>query len=428
LHRSTIMTNDGSVDDRNERTSACYAKSAALFERANRLIPGGIHLSGRPLVDPTCSPMYFERAQGSRIWDVDGREYIDYLLAFGAYALGYGHPDVERAAQRQAERGRLLSLNHPIHLELIEALLPRFPGMEMGIFFKTGSEATTAALRLARRATGRRAVVRAGYHGWHDWCLPVEDFVPEGLGVQVREFNANDPASLEAILSAQPGAFAAVIVAPEMVTPYDPVPFRAMRAITRAHGALLIMDEVKTALRIAPNSISERAGIEPDLIALSKALSSGFPIAAVLGKREVMQAGAGMHYSATFHGETSAMAAALETLRLIDALGVQSHIDRLGSELIAGLNALAREHDLPAEAYGEPLPAMPFFRFTHPDPATKDALTQAFYRGVLARGVLLHPRHMWFLSWAHNSSDIERTLEAARAAMREAREALGTRG
>jgi glutamate-1-semialdehyde aminotransferase len=416
------MTNDRSSTAEHEPATRRYARSRALFERASRLIPGGIHLSGRALVDPDCSPMYFQRAQGSRIWDVDGNEYIDFLLAFGAYVLGYGHPDVEDAARRQAERGRLLSLNHPIHLELIEALLPRFPGMEMGIFFKTGSEATTAALRLARRATGRRAVVRAGYHGWHDWCLPCEDFVPAGLDAQVHEFVANDPASLEAILSAQPGAFAAVIVAPEMVVPYDAAPFHALRAITRAHGVLLIMDEVKTGLRIAPNSISERAGIEPDLIAVSKALSSGFPIAAVLGRRDLMQCGAGMHYSATFHGETTAMAAALETLRLIDALEVQTHIDRLGSELIAGLNALAVESGLPAEAYGEPLPAMPFFRFTHPDASTNAALTRAFYRGVLARGILLHPRHMWFLSAAHTAGDVERTLEAARAAMREARE------
>jgi glutamate-1-semialdehyde aminotransferase len=329
---------------------------------------------------------------------------------------------VEWAALEQGTRGRLLSLNHRIHIELIEALLPCFPGAEMGVFFKTGSESTTAALRIARRATQRRGVVRAGYHGWHDWCLPLEDFVPEGLDRQVREFNAADPASLEAILLAQPGFFAAVIVAPEMVLPHSPAIFHRLQRITKAHGALLIMDEVKTALRIAPNSISQRVGITPDLICVSKALSSGFPIAAVLGSRAVMEAGAGMHYSATFHGETTAMAAALATLRAIADTGMQAHADALGTRLIDGLNAIARDCDVPAEAYGEPLPAMPFLRFRHPDPQLNAALTERFYREVIARGVLLHPRHMWFLSAAHTQSDVDQTLDIARVAMLLARE------
>jgi glutamate-1-semialdehyde aminotransferase len=398
-----------------------YARSRALFERAREVIPGGIHLSGRPLVTPDSSPMYFERGRGCRIWDVDGHEYIDYLLAFGAYALGYAHPAVEWAAFEQAARGRLLSLNHPIHVELIEALLPCFPGTQMGVFFKTGSEATTAALRIARRATGRRGIARAGYHGWHDWCLPLEDFVPAGLEPQVREFNASDPASLEAILLAQPGFFAAVIVAPEMVLPHSPPTFHELQRITGKHGALLIMDEVKTALRIAPNSVSQRVGITPDLICVSKALSSGFPIAAVLGPRDVMRAGSGMHYSATFHGETTAMAAALATLRAIADTGMQAHADKLGRRLIDGLNAIARDCDLPAEAYGEPLPAMPFLRFTHPDRQRNEALSASFYSEVIARGILLHPRHMWFLSAAHTQRDVDQTLDIARAAMRVAR-------
>jgi glutamate-1-semialdehyde 2,1-aminomutase len=152
-----------------------YPRSEACYERARQVIPGGIHLSGRPLLDPQTSPMYFDRASGCRVFDVDGNQYIDYLMAFGAYLLGYAHPEVEAAAFAQAQRGRLISLNHPQHVEFIEALLPRFPGMEMGVFFKTGSEATTAALRIARRHTGRRRVARCGYHGWHDWCLPLAD-------------------------------------------------------------------------------------------------------------------------------------------------------------------------------------------------------------------------------------------------------------
>ena len=414
-----------SEHDQTAQLKARYAKSYACYNHAQKVIPGGIHLSGRPLVDPETTPMYFERAQGCRVWDVDGHEYIDYLMAFGAYLLGYAHPEVEEAAFAQAQRGRLISLNHPQHIAFIEALLPRFPGAEMGIFFKTGSEATTAALRVARRHTGRRRVVRCGYHGWHDWCLPLEDYVPAGLDAQVLEFSANEPATLEAAFKKFPGEIAAVILAPEMVRPYKPAVFTQLLRISRENGAIFIMDEVKTALRIAPNSIAERVGIIPDLYAVSKALGNGFAVAALLGRRDVMQAGDGMHYSATFHGDTAAMAAARKTLELIDEHQVQQHVARLGERLIDGLNALAHTAGIPAEAYGEPLPPMPFFRFIHEDPQVNARLTRLFYQEMLARGVLLHPRHMWFISLAHTDGDIDFTLAAAEAALRTARSALG---
>jgi glutamate-1-semialdehyde 2,1-aminomutase len=395
-----------------------YARSRALFARAQQIIPGGIHLSGRPLVDPETSPMYFERGEGCRIWDADGREYIDYLMAFGAVLLGYARPEVEEAAYRQARNGRLLSLNHRLHADFIEALLQRFPGMEMGTFFRTGSEATTAALRVARNATGRRKVVRCGYHGWHDWCLPLEPYVPAGLSELVPEFVANDPGTLAAVLEAERGQIAAVILSPEMVLPHRPELFHQLEAMTRSHGALFIMDEVKTGMRFAPNSISERVGIVPDMLTLSKALGNGFPVAALLGRREVMQTAAGVHYSATFHGDTAAMAAALTCIRMIEQNEVQAHVHALGALLIDGLNEIVRELHVPAQAYPEPLPAMPFFRFCSADSELNKALSATFYREVLARGILLHPRHMWFLSWAHTKADVLQTLEAARAALK----------
>lgn len=395
-----------------------YTRSRALFERAQQIIPGGIHLSGRPLVDPATTPMYFDGAQGCRIRDVDGHEYIDYLMAFGAVLIGYAHPDVERAAFEQASRGRLLSMNHPLHLRFVETLIARFPGAEMGAFFRTGSEATTAALRIARRHTGRRSIARSGYHGWHDWCLPLESFVPAGLDDQVPEFRAGDPSSLAAVLEARPGRVAAVIVAPEMVTPFEPAVLHELRRIAHAHGAVFIMDEVKTALRIQPGSICERIGLIPDLLAASKALGNGFAVAALVGKRDIMRAGAGMHYSATFHGDTSAMAAALETIRLIDTLDVQAHVDGLGRTLIDGLNALAARHQVQASAYGEPLPAMPFLRFHYASAADNVRAVETFYRRMLLSGVLLHPRHMWFISASHTPLDIALTLHAADDALR----------
>jgi len=395
-----------------------YRVSQELHARARRIIPGGGHLSGKPLVDAITTPLYFDRAHGCRIWDVDGHEYIDYLMAFGAYLVGYAHPVIDGAAEEQGRRGRLVSLNHPLHIDFIEGLLPLFPGAEMGCFFKTGSEATTAAVRVARRATGRRRVIRCGYHGWHDWCLPLEDFVPAGLAEQVLELRPPSGEALRTLFETYPGEIAALVLAPEMVLPYDPGVFAELLAITHAHGALLIMDEVKTGLRLAPGSISERAGIVPDMLTLSKGIGNGWPVAVLLGRRSVMSAAEGMHYSATFHGDVAAMAAARATIAWVRSHDVAAHVERLGAVLIDGLKALAQQSGLPAVAYGEPLPAMPFFRFNHADAAVNATLSRVFYQQVLAGGVLFHPRHMWFISHAHTMADIEKTLAVSEQAMR----------
>lgn len=410
-----VMTS--ALEARERELRQRYARSTALYQRAQRVIPGAHHLSGRPLIDPQTTPTYFERGAGCRIHDVDGHEYVDYLMAFGAHLHGYAREEVEEAAARQGRRGALLSLNHPLHVELIEALLPRLPGAEVAAFFKTGSEATTAALRIARAHTGRRAVVRAGYHGWHDWCLPLEPYVPAGLAEQVLEFRATDPDSLKQILDQHGPRVAAVILAPEMVVPFEPATFHELRRLTQAAGALFIMDEVKTGLRIHPGSVCQRIDLVPDLLVVSKALANGWPLALTAGSARIMSAADGMHYSATFHGDARAIAACLETVRLIDAEQTPRHIEALGQRLIDGLNQLARELGVPAHAYAEPLPAMPFFRFTDADAERSAQLTRWFYREVLARGVLLHPRHLWFIAGAHTSADIDQTLAACRDAL-----------
>jgi glutamate-1-semialdehyde aminotransferase len=358
-------------------------------------------------------PAYMTRGRGARCWDADGHEYIDYIGAYGPFLLGYAHPVIDAAVSAQMERGSLLSLNHPLHVEFAERLVARFASAEMATFFKTGSEATTAALRIARAATGRRAVVRCGYHGWHDWCLPLERFVPEGLTEQVLELDASSPGSLKRLLAEAREPVAAVIVAPEMILPTQAHVFHELMATTHAHGAVFVLDEVKTALRIKPGSFQEHVGIRPDLTTLSKALGNGYPIAAVVGKRAVMQAAAGLHLSATYHGETAGMAAAMAVLDYVEAHPVAEHVWNLGERLIAGLNQSAIRHGIPALAFGEPLPPMPFLQFRASDQNLNERLKSRFYREVLARGVLLHPRHLWFVSYAHSAQDIERTLEVA---------------
>jgi glutamate-1-semialdehyde aminotransferase len=183
---------------------------------------------------------------------------------------------------------------------------------------------------------------------------------------------------------------------------------------------VLVFDEVKTALRIAPGSVQQRIGLRPDMTTLSKALGNGWPIAAVVGSRAVMEHAAGLHFSATYHGDTAAMKASLKALEVIDRDGVAQHVESLGQRLIDGLNGIAQRHGVPALAFGEPLPPMPFLRFEHPDPRRNERLQSVFYEQVLVRGVLLHPRHMWFVSAAHSLEDVEHTLQVCDEAMRRA--------
>lgn len=401
-----------------------YSGSRECFARAQRLVAGAHHLSGRPLL-PDQPPLYLARGKGCRVVDVDGHEYIDYLMAYGAYVLGYADDEVDAAAFAQARRGSLLSLNHPLHLRFVERLLAWFPAADMAMFVKTGSEATTAALRIARRATGRRKVVRCGYHGWHDWCLPLEPFVPEGLAEHVLEFTADDPSTLARVLAEHPGQIAAVIVAPEMVVPGRPEPLREIAALAHAAGALFVLDEIKTGLRIRPGSVQRLWDLRPDLTTVSKALGNGWPVAAVLGRREVMEHAAGLHCSATYHGDTMAMAAAMRTLELVEERGVLDHVWTQGQRLIDGLAAAAARHGLPMHAYGEPLPPMPMLRVTLTDAEARDRVAHAFFREMMARGVLLHPRHLWFVSHAHGAAEIDATLARADEAMAATARACG---
>jgi len=391
-----------------------YAASRALYERACRIIPGGIHLDGgKPLLSGGRSPLYFDRAHGAYAWDADGNRYIDFIMAYGPFVLGYANAEVDAAAGAQLERGSLISMNHPLHVAFVEALLQRFPYAQMGAFFKAGSEATTAALRIARRATGRRIVARCGYHGWHDWCHPDGDFVPERLDEQIVFYDGLNSQSLATLFARHRDRVAAVILAPEMIHPPNRDAVADIARLARENGALFVMDEVKTGLRAPGGSMQAFYGIRPDLTTLSKALGNGWPIAALVGTEEAMRHGEGIPLSATYHGETSAMAAAIKTLGIVERDNAPAYLEEIGGRFIRGLNDAAARNRVQARAYGEPIAAMPFLKFAD----GCEALKERFYAHVLARGVLLHPNHLWYVSTAHTTSDIDEALSVVDDAM-----------
>lgn len=394
-----------------------YARSTALFRAAAGHLPGGVPAGTTPLLPPGQAPLFFERGRGGRIRDVDGHDYLDFILSYGAVALGHAQPEVNAAAARAASDGVLLSMNHPLQVRFLDAVLGRFPDAGAGLFVKTGSEATTAAVRIARRATGRRTVVRCGYHGWHDWCFPDDGSTPAGLAEQVLPLRDVTPQGLEALLAAHRGRVAAVIVAPEMVLPLDAARLRGLVERTHAHGALFVLDEVKTGFRTPGGSVQRHLGLRPDLTTLAKAMGNGWSVAAVVGRPEVMRAARGLHLSGTYHADAAALAASIATMDLLDRDAVPERLQALGTRLLAGLRAVARRHGVAARAYPEPIAAMPFLAFEDADPALAVAQRTAFHTELYRRGVLMHPTHLWYVCAEHAEADIDHAVEAADAAM-----------
>jgi glutamate-1-semialdehyde aminotransferase/predicted dehydrogenase len=358
-------------------------------------------------------PAYIVAAKGGHCWDVDGNDYVDLLMGYGPVLLGYADAVVDRAVKAQIGRGTLFSLENTLQHQLAEMIQARLPSAEMAMFFKTGSDATTAALRIARRYTGRRRVAFCGYHGWHDWRFCDTDYVPDYLTDQVWPFAAWDPSTLVRVLETCPREFAAVIVAPETVVPPERAVFETLLAVTHRHGAVFVLDEIKTGARMPPWTAQQHLGVTADLTTLSKAIGNGYAISAVVGRREIMSAADGVFLAGTYHGEATGFAAAMATIAELDKRGTREYVWNLGEELLAGLRQLIVSHGVVAEAAAVPIPSMPQVMFRYQNPGLNERLSGVFFREVTRRGVLLHPRHMWFICGSHTRADIDRVLASA---------------
>src|SRR5438034_415300 len=248
------------------------------------------------------------RASGCRVWDADGREYVDYVMALGAVALGYGHPAVNRAAEEAIAAGVVGPLPPVLEEELAEALCHRIPWIERVRFLKTGAEAVAAAVRLARVVTGRERVLGCGYHGWLDWCQGAEG-VPAATRTLYAELPFNDPERTRRLIRDAGDRLAVVVVEPVVVTEPTREWLEVVQAETRRVGAVLVFDEIKTAFRQAVGGAAERYGVRPDVVVLGKALANGFPLAALGGRAELMAAASRTWISSTLPTESVALAA-----------------------------------------------------------------------------------------------------------------------
>ncbi len=350
------------------------------------------------------APRRMTRAEGCRAWDADGREYVDYVMALGAVALGYGHAEVARAARAAVDAGVVGPLPPVAEEELAAALARRIPWLEGVRFLKTGAEAVAAAVRLARAATGRDFVLGCGYHGWLDWCQGVAMAgVPASVRHLFAELPYNDPDRARAAIRGAGDGLAAVVVEPLIVTEPGREWLETLREETRRVGAVLVFDEIKTAFRLAIGGAAERWGVQPDLVALGKAMANGFPLAAVGGRADLMAGVAHTWISSTLATEGVSLAAARATLAAFERDAVCEHLHRVGTHLLHGLHELARRHPAVVAGVGG-VAEMCFLHFPTDDASRAVAL------GCAARGVLFKRTAYNFVSLAHDAATVDGTL------------------
>ena len=432
------------------RYTAWTSRSRELFEQASEVIPGGAGSSARtPKFGWVPYPPFMTHGTGSRIYDADGHEYVDYLLGLGPMILGHRHPVVTAAvAAAITEYGTCPGLPYPLEIEAARKVVDAVPGVDMVRFTNSGSEAVGSAVRIARAYTGRRLVIRfeGHYHGWQDtiyWSNHVDPAaagpasrprpVPSGPGVPAElaatliVLTWNDAESFAAVMAERGEQVAAVITEPAVfntgcILP-EPGYLELLRELTAEHGALLIFDEVITGFRFARGGAQEYFGVRPDLTTMAKGLGGGFPVAAIGGTRQVMSIIADGRYShsGTYNANIVACAAVSATMDLLAEPGLYERQRELGERLMAGLRALAEAAGLAVivEGLGTVFQVWfsdrPIRNWRDAERFAREELFTTWWQEMLLRGVLFHPSQYenLFLSLVHTDADVDDMLNAA---------------
>jgi glutamate-1-semialdehyde 2,1-aminomutase len=433
-----------------DRYGARTPQSRALFERASRSIPGGAGSSARTVGFGWAPyPPFIAEGLGSRVRDVDGNEYIDYLLGLGPMILGHRHPVVTAAvADAVTNYGTCFGLPYELEIEAAEKVVDAVPGIEQVRFTNSGSEAVGSAVRLARATTGRRLVIRfeGHYHGWQDtvyWSNHVDPElagpassprpVAAGPGVPLELADTlivltwNDPASFMKVMNERGDEVAAVITEPAVfntgcILP-EPGYLELLREETRKHGSMLIFDEVISGFRFARGGAQEWFGVTPDLTTLAKGLGGGFPVAAVGGSREAMRMIAEGKYShsGTYNANVVQCAAVAATMDVLAEPGLYERQRALGARLAAGLRKLAADAGIPANVEGLGTVFQLWFsdheihNWRDAEQYADEARFTRWYQEMILRGVLFHPLQFenLFVSLVHTDEDVDQTLAAA---------------
>ncbi|HSW04739.1 aminotransferase class III-fold pyridoxal phosphate-dependent enzyme [Aquabacterium sp.] len=394
-----------------------FDKSQAFLQRAERVIPLGSQTfsKSRTQYPYGVSPYFIERGQGSRVWDMDGNEYIDFINSLASITLGYNDPDVSAAVAAQLQDGVIFSLPHRLECEVAELICEMVPCAEMVRFGKNGSDATAGAVRIARAFTNREHIAQCGYHGWQDWYIGTTAR-NRGVPVSTRElthpFAYNDLASLQALFDKHPGQIAGVIMEPMGGTEPAPGFLQAVKDLAHQQGALLIFDETITGFRFANGGAQAWFGVTPDLATFGKGLANGYPVSAIAGRADVMKMMEEVFFSFTFGGEALSLAAAKATLSKLKSQPVINRLTHHGQTIQAGLKQLIAEHQLEDVFSVSGHPTWTFLNIRDARGATVFEIKTLLMQEQHQRGILCLGAHN--LSYAHSDADIQALLQMYR--------------
>jgi glutamate-1-semialdehyde aminotransferase len=409
-----------------ERTD--IERTGELMCEARRLLAyGGLDgVVRRPLYydDEHVFPQFVAQARGCEFVDSTGQSFVDWVNGWGPVMLGYRRPEVEQAIVQQLACGPTLSLMHPIEVEVARLLSEMFPCADMVAFGKNGSDAVTAAVRVARAVTGREVILHYGWHGFHDWfigSMPGVRGIPNVLRTLVHSFPYNDLDSLRALFAEHRGRVAAVLMEPVREIHPEPGYLAAVRDLTHAEGALLVYDEIVTAFRLANGGAQELYGVVPDLACLGKSMGNGMPISALVGRREYMQHLPSVGVGMTFRGETLSLAAARAVLRILRGEPVAAELARIGEQVRARFDRASAERGMATRLLGPP--ARMTFGFVAAPNWSPDRQRELFVQESIKRGVFTNGNML--ASLAHDAAAIERTLAGFEGALDVLARALG---
>jgi len=417
-----------------------FKRSRALYEEAQRYLPGGVDSPVRAHKAVGATPLFIERGKGSKIFDADGNGYIDYVCSWGPLILGHARPEVVRALKHAAERGTSFGISTELEIKLAKMISAAMPSIEMLRFVNSGTEATMTALRLARAFTGRDKIIKfaGGYHGHADGLLttagsglatldlPDSPGVPATYAQNTLTAHYNDLSSVEQLFLRYPKEIAAVIIEPVAanmgVVPPQPGFLENLRPLTREYGALLVFDEVITGFRVAYGGAQERYGVTPDLTCLVKIIGGGLPVGAYGGRSDIMKmmAPIGPVYQAgTLSGNPLAMTAGIETITLLGRPDVYPQLEKKSSALQDGILKSAADNGISLQVARVSSLLTVFFNghevVDYESARQSDTSRFAeFFRGLLDRGIYWPPSQFEaaFISLAHSDKDIRSTLNA----------------
>ena len=364
------------------------------------------------------SPKLLSRGSGCRSWDVDGNEYIDYMMSLGPNILGYAEEEINTAAFEGAKLGVLSSLGHPLEADLAEKLVSIIPCAEMVRFGKNGSDVTSASIRAARAFTGRDKILVCGYHGWHDWYIGSTSRnlgVPKEVKNLTLAFNYNDIDSLKNAFRSNSGEIAAVMMEPvNFIEPNDGF-LEEVKSIAHENNALLIFDEVITGFRMNIGGAQAHFNVMPDLACFGKAMANGYPMSALVGRSEIMSTFEEAFFSGTFSADLVSISASIATINAIEERGTLQHINSMGLRLKDGYNEMTKSlgltHITKMIGYGW----WPEYLFYDIQGNASLEVQSLFQQEIVRRGILT--RAGIFLCGSHQITDIDKTLEVFQEAL-----------